>query len=152
MRTTPIDSEGEQLLAADDDLATLVRRHQMQWHVRPELADLGGELVTIGFVVELTATHDAPSHPPAAGCDECVPVRRALERVATAVLPKGEHASWYEITIPPAQLQFSGRRAELVASIVVLHRGTVNRPADECERACLHEIRTHLSALGAHER
>lgn len=141
--------------AAEEELSGLVRRYQMSWHTRFERGVVGTELVPIGFVVEITATHDAPPHPPMAGCEECIPVRRALARVAHAVLPLGEHASWYDVAVAEGELQYDPsrhNRPELYATIAVLHKGTVNRPPDECERACLDEIRGHLVALGAHER
>ena len=137
------------------ELVELVRRYQMGWHVRSEQAVVRGALVPIGFVVELTATHDVPAHSPSPGCDECVPVRRALARVARAVLPRGEHTSWYDVSVAEGQLQYDpGRRSRplLTATISVLHTGDVNAPPDDCERACLEEIRGNLVALGARER
>jgi hypothetical protein len=81
-------------------------------------------------------------------------VKNALSRVAHAVLPRGPHASWYDVTVEPGLVYGTshGRRPELSAMISILHQGHVNRPPDECERACLAEIRGHLTALGARER
>lgn len=132
------------------ELQELVRRHRVTWESRQELAVQGGELMPIGFTVELNAVHDHPAHPPSPGCPECAPVRAALLRICQAVLPRGEHASWYDVHVGTG-LGMNPRRGdalELSATIEILHRGTINRPPDECERACLAEIRGHLAALG----
>lgn len=142
---------------SDDDveLRELVRKHRVIWETRPEAAVRDERLTPIGFVVELTATHDHPRHPASAGCEECVPVRQALARLASAVVPRGPHASWYDIAVSANALRFDrahGNRAEVSATITILHNGRVNEPPDECERACLDEICGRLVALGAQER
>jgi hypothetical protein len=140
---------------SDLHLRALVHRHHITWESRPELADCDGELTPIGFTVELSAVDDHPEHPPSPGCSECAPVREALHRICLAVLPRGEHASWYDVHVGSALESDPrhGGRPELSATIEILHRGTVNRPSDECERACLAEIKTRLAQLGAqHEQ
>jgi hypothetical protein len=135
---------------SDLELRELVRRHRVTWESHQELAVCDGVLAPIGFIVELSAVHDHPAHPPSPGCPECAPVREALQRICSAVLPRGEHASWYDVHVGSG-LEVDPHRGgapELSATIEVLHRGTVNRPPDECERACLAEIRTRLAQLG----
>ncbi len=143
--TAPLDDQAE--------LREIVRRHRMTWESRPELAASGDSLMPIGFRVELTAVHDHPAHPPSPGCPECMPVMDALHRVSLAVLPRGEHASWYDVHVGTGFEMDSRRRGlpQLTASIEILHRGEVNRPPDECERACLAEIRGRLAALGVRQ-
>jgi len=141
--------------AGEEELRELVHKYRVIWESRPELAVSGDALVPVGFVVELAATHDHPRHPPTAGCDECAPVERALARLASAVLPRGVHASWYDIHVSSGALQFDRTHRdgpELSATISVLHHGDVNRPPDDCQRACLAEIRSRLIELGAQER
>jgi hypothetical protein len=137
----------------DIELRELVRRHGVIWETHPELALCDGALAPIGFDVELSATGDHPAHPLSAGCPECAPVEAALRRIALAVLPRGEHASWYDVHVSDAvQIDPAhGSRAELSATIAILHIGTVNRPTDECERACLALVRARLVALGAQQ-
>jgi hypothetical protein len=138
---------------SDLQLRELVRRHHVTWDSRPEFAVCGGELTPIGFVIELSAVHDHPAHPPSPGCSECAPVRAALHRICLAVLPRGEHASWYDVHVGSA-LESDPRHGggpELTATIEILHRGTVNRPPDECERTCLAEMRNRLAQLGAQQ-
>jgi hypothetical protein len=80
-------------------------------------------------------------------------VSAALHRICLAVLPKGEHASWYDVHVE-GSLTFDSRRGGspvVSAKISILHRGTVNRPPDECERACLAEIRANLVQLGVQQ-
>jgi hypothetical protein len=132
-------------------LRDLVRRHRVTWESRPELADCNGELMPIGFTVELSAIHDHPAHPPFPGCPECAPVRTALRRICMSVLPRGDHASWYDVHVGTA-FESDPRRGEfpqLSATIEILHCGTVNRPSDDCERACFDEIQGRLIELGA---
>ncbi len=136
------------------ELQELVRRYRVTWEARPELAVQGGALVPIGFVVQLSATHDHPVHRPSPGCPECAPLVDALKRIAHAVLPRGEHASWYDVHVSAGVIQYDpahGNRPEVSATISILHRGQITRPPDECERACLKEIRTRLTAIGARE-
>jgi hypothetical protein len=138
----------------DGELRELVRRYRMVWGSHPELAVRDRALVPIGFDVELSATYDHPAHPPMPGCPECAPVLEALRRVAYAALPRGEHASWYEVHVSNA-MGFDprhGRRPELTATIAIMHRGDVSGgPPDDCQRACLDETRARLVALGAQE-
>jgi hypothetical protein len=126
----------------------------MTFETRRDLADIDGITEPIGFVVELTAVHDHPAHPPSPGCAECAPVMAALRRVCLAALPRGEHASWYDVHVGGAFSMDPRRRGlpELSATIEVLHCGRVNRPPDECERACLAEIRARLLQLGVTSR
>jgi hypothetical protein len=122
----------------------------MTWESHQELAVSGDTLAPIGFRIEVTAVHDHPAHPPSPGCRECAPVREALNRVCFAVLPRGEHASWYDVHVG-ARLDMDPHRRgapELTADIEILHRGDVNRPPDDCERTCLAEMRGRLTALG----
>ncbi len=137
----------------DVELRALVHRHRIIWESRPELAVVKGALAPIGFVVTLTAVHDHPAHPPSPGCPECTPVRAALERIAHAVLPRGEHASQYEVHVANALESdpSHGRRTEISATITILHRGIIDQPPDDCERECLSELRARLKALGAQE-
>lgn len=119
----------------------------MWFHVRPEQGMVAGALAPIGFDVDITASFDARVQAPA-------PLRRTLERVARAALPTGEHASWYDVSVADGELGYdpSRRESTLSAMIAVLHRGVVNRAPDECERACVDEIRTKLLQLGLRER
>jgi hypothetical protein len=135
---------------SDAQLRELVRRHRVTWESCRELAVCDGELAAVGFTIELLAVHDQPAHPPSPGCPECTPVREALQRICSAVLPRGEHASWYDVHVGTGLEMDPHRdgRTELSATIEVLHRGTVNRPPDECERACLAEIKSRLAQLG----
>lgn len=134
------------------DLVDLVRRYRMTWHTQPELAMHEGRLIPIGFTVEILARYDHPAHPPLPDCPECAPVRRALKLVADAVLPRGEHVAWYDVQVPEAIVQYdSSHDPALSATITVLHKGRETRPPDDCEIACVTEIRENLRELGAVE-
>jgi hypothetical protein len=147
--TTPSPTAST-LTAEDLELRELVRRHHVTWESRAELAVRDDELAPIGFVVELSGIHDHPAHPPSPGCPECEPVKAALHRICLAVLPQGEHASWYDVHVRSGLEADSSGPWKVSATIEILHRGTVNRPPDDCERACLAEISGKLARLGAH--
>jgi len=135
-------------------LRELVRRHQICWESRPERAVVGETLMAVGFVVEIAATHDHPPHEPLSGCVECAIPLRALEAIVAFVLPRGHHASVYEVHVQWGRLQYArrrGNRPEVTATIQVLHGDGAARAVDPCEEQCLHEITGTLKALGATE-
>jgi len=133
------------------DLVDLVRRYRMTWRTQPELAMHDGQLMPIGFTVQIIARYAHPAHPPLPDCPECAPVRRALRLVADAVVPKGEHVAWYNVQVLEA-VQYDGARdPALSATITVLHKGRENRPPDDLEIACVTEIRENLQELGVVE-
>jgi hypothetical protein len=134
------------------DVHELVRRYDIRWHTGPEQAVVAGALRTIGLRLELTALHDHPRHEPTAGCPECRPVQAALERVIEAVLPRDHRRSHYEVSLPPAKLEFTRSGVpEISASITILHNEAVNDPIDACESRCLGEMTSRLKQLGARE-
>lgn len=81
-------------------------------------------------------------------------MRAALGRIARAVLPRDERPSWYDVLVEPGLGFEHGRldRPEITTTITVLHRGTIDRPIDACERLCVDEIGRRLTALGARRR
>lgn len=145
---------GERRSGGEAELRDLIERYQIAWTVRQELAVHDGTLRPIGFVVELSGTHREPKHTPTPGCEECRPLRAALERIAHAVLPDETRPSWYDVVVEAGFGFEHGRtdRPEISATISVLHRGAIDRPVDACERECVDEIGRHLSALGARRR
>lgn len=135
-------------------LRRLVRRHEVCWETRPENAVVGGHILAVGFVVEVSATHHQPHRTPVAGCAECSEPLLALQQILAFALPQGEHASVYEGRVRWGTLQFSPRRhnrPEVVGSLAILHGSGPNRPIDACERSCRDEIVARLKGLGACE-
>lgn len=135
-------------------LREMVRRHQVCWDSRPERAVVGETLLPVGFIVEITATHDHPARQPLSGCPACAAPLRALEAIVAFVLPQGRRDSVYDVQVRWGSLQYAhrrGNRPEVTAMIHVLHAEGANRPVDPCEERCLHEITDRLKELGAAE-
>jgi hypothetical protein len=137
---------------SDLELQQLVEKHEIRWQTAREEAVVDGEIRTIGLRLELSALHSHPEHPPVAGCSECKPVVHALERVIDAVLPKEHRRSHYEVSVPPAMLNYTtSGRPEITATITILHNEGINDPVDPCETQCHAEMTAKLKALGARE-
>lgn len=144
---------GKTLVDEDSNTKDLVQRHQVCfesypiWHV-----PAGGSAIAIGYELDLIGTHDHPQHPPSPGCDECKLVQRALLAIAKAILPPNDRASHYTIEPYDVALHFSPRRkmrSDVILAIDIMHRDQFDRPADECEMRCLHEMKEKLKELGA---
>jgi hypothetical protein len=136
-------------------LIDLVRRHDVAWEVWPERQVFSGETRQIGFSLELLGRHDHPRHVPYPGCDECVIAFAALRRIAKAVLPRGEHATRYEVQVYDRTMTYpQPKTGEGLVKLIVklLHRSGYARPPDPCEIQCLEEIECRLAALGARPR
>jgi len=136
-----------------EELRGLVERQQVCWEVCPGwYAAPGRPKIQIGYEVDLWGTHDHPAHPASAGCEECRPVRVALERIARCVIPVAHQTTRYDIDPYDASIHMSrrrnGRKDVLVAIDVVLRQG-VDAPVDACQATCLKEIETKLKDLGA---
>jgi hypothetical protein len=135
-------------------LRELVRRHQICWESRPEYAAVEGTTRQVGFVIEITATHEQPHHAPVGGCPECEPPLHALEAVVAFVLPKGHRESIYDVHVRRGAIEYDRRRwnrPEVSATIRVLHGEGADRPLDPCEERCHQEIIGKLGNLGACE-
>jgi len=132
-------------------LLKLTRRHDVRWQVWPERRVFTGEMKQIGFEIDLNGDHDEPRHRPTPGCDECEHVYRALVEIATFALPKGEHASRYEVQRFDRALRNPTRASPgyVTLTLRILHREGYDEPPDDCERECLAEIESKLTALGA---
>lgn len=141
-----IEMEREELLA-------LVERHQVCWEPYPIwYAAPDRPKVQIGYEVNLWGTHDHPAHPAFPGCEECRPVRAALERIARWVIPVPHRTTRYDIEPYDASIHISRRRNErkdVRLVIEVVHRDGVDIPVDACQANCLEEIETKLKDLGA---
>ena len=137
-----------------DILGKLVPRYHVCYRVSRNLAVVHGELRAVGFTIELAATHDHPKDPPFAGCDECVPVARALHDILIGVIPTDFRPSQFEAHDSPLTLHFPSahaKRPELTASVQILHRDGAHRAIDDCETSCRDQIVARLKAIGASE-
>jgi hypothetical protein len=146
--------DGEASAASLARLRELVRRHQVCWESRPEYASAEDGPRPVGFVIEITATHDRPHRPPVSGCPECEPALRAIEAIVAFVLPRGRRDSIYDVHVRHGALEYAprrGNRPEVSATIHVLHAEGADRPVDPCEERCRHEIVHKLGELGACE-
>lgn len=109
-----------------------------------------GDMDPIGFAVELLAEPPRASHLPTPDCELCPPARAALRDLVHYLLPNGPHA-FFELHFPISIVYSNHGGARLSALIEILHPSGVNRPIDDCERACRDEIVDRLRSLGARE-
>lgn len=146
MTTSTSDKERE-------ELRRLVERHQVCWEPYPIwYAAPDRPKVQIGYEIDLWGTHDHPAHPASAGCEECRPVRVALEWIARWVIPVPHRTTRYDIELYDASIHMSRRRngrKDVLVAIEVIHREGVDTPVDACQENCLEEIETKLKDLGA---
>lgn len=135
------------------ELRALVARHEMAFHVAPvrRVNAKTGELVAVGFEIELLGVHDAPSRPPEPGCDECVGVYEDMRRIARSVVPNADRPSEVELRAFEPKLVYERRhhgRPAVVLTMELLHRRGYEEPVDACEERCKDEIVAALRAIG----
>lgn len=138
----------------DTDFRALVARHHVRFHTYSLQAVRDGELVTIGFEIELYGTHDHPSVRPEPGCTECVRVYRSLRQIAEAVTahPRRETDRTIEPYEPSlVMVDPRGDRQDVRCRIQFVHHDDYHRAVDDCQRACVREVADRLRGLGAHE-
>lgn len=134
-------------------LRDLVERHDVRWEVWPhQHVALPGELLQVGFDLEIYGTHDNPEHDPWPGCHECAKVYAALRDIAVAIMPPQTRQSSYEMSDFDRSLHYADRadmRAEVRITVAILHKHVFGRVVDSCEVACLHDMESRLTLLGA---
>ena len=132
----------------------LVLRHKVVYEVRPALSFYTGERITVGYDIDLRGTHEPGIERVIAGCGECEKVWMDLKEIAEAVLPTEFRPSDYQMPAFDHALREDprSRREDVQLTIAIRHREDYNRPLDECEERCMHEMVAKLRALGAQER
>ena len=138
--------------AALSKIKDLVQRHKVCWEAHPEQVLVSSEVRGIGFVLELYGTHEIGTDHVSPGCEHCVNVKSALKEIAYWILPREERPSTYQVEIEGQLLSYSselGDRADVRATIRILHRHHWDHPIDDCEVRCLKEMEQSLSELGA---
>jgi len=141
----------------DNERATvqgLVERHRVTFHVYPEQHVQAGELVQIGYALELEGRHAVPRHPPEPGCDECAIVFSALGRVARWAAPQeAREERSTDFVIEPFRPHLTYDPSDLHAKVVlvakIVHRFDYSAQIDDCERRCCAEVEARLTAIGA---
>ncbi len=78
-------------------LKDLVRRHQVCYEVWPENLASNGQIVKVGFDLELDGVHEHPGSGALPGCPHCREVFEDLQRIAEWIMPKEERPTAYEI-------------------------------------------------------
>jgi hypothetical protein len=135
-------------------LRELVRAHEICWETRPEYVAGADFPQPVGYVVEISATHAEPHASPHAGCPLCREPLAAIEKVIAFVLPRERRDSIYDVHLMRGSLRYDrrrGNRPEVVATILIEHGDGADRPIDDCERRCLHDIVSRLKQLEACE-
>ena len=134
-------------------LKDLVRQHRVCWEVLAEqLVVKNGQILQVGFNLNLCGAHAHDTHRPRPGCEGCQRIFVHLREIAQWILPKDERPSRYEIEIFDNAVRYDplrGNRADVTLTIKILHRSQVDAPVDQCEVFCLHEMEEKLSRIGA---
>ena len=136
------------------NIRALVERFRVCWEVWPEYMIVRGEKRQIGYVLEISGTHEPGVEHPTPGCEHCVRVYNALQTIAEHIIPQERRPSRHDIGIFDAAIHYSRKRRErpdISLTIRILHRTGFEQPVDECENKCLNEMKAHLRELGAFE-
>lgn len=138
-----------------EELRMFVQDHRVCWEVLPEKTPVKEEApLKVGFDLMLYGTHEEGEHP-TPGCERCKQIYRDLRKIANWIIPKEERPSRYEISIYESAIRYNrirGNRPDVELTIKILHRSRYDQPIDDCEIACLNEMKMKLSSLGAQER
>jgi hypothetical protein len=110
--------------------------------------------ISIGFDVQLLASHGYDAHP-LRGCPVCAALEAHLGELAEFSAGAGERPTEVEID-PDYSVLYDSHDAEgtddVALDLRLLRRGDDGHPVGEVERAYLRQVRARLKALGARER
>ncbi|GJL53063.1 MAG: hypothetical protein NPIRA02_01950 [Nitrospirales bacterium] len=138
-----------------EELRMVVQDHRVCWEVLPEQIPVKDEApLKVGFDLMLYGTHAVGEHH-TPGCEKCKQIYRDLRKIANWVIPEEERPSRYEISIYESAIGYNrirDNRPDVKLTIRILHRSEYDRPVDDCEIACLIDMKTKLSLLGVQER
>lgn len=136
------------------ELKDLIHRHKVCYEVWPENLAVSGQLVKVGFDLELEGTHEHPGNGVLPGCPHCEEVYKDLERIAEWIMPTEERPTTYEIQPFDRAIHYAPKRklrSEVSLNIKIIHRHGFDQPVDDCEQMCLKEMRRKLAELGVKE-
>lgn len=140
--------------ADSGDLKKLVQRFKVCWEALPDYYYVKGQKRQIGFVLVLAGTHEAGVEHPEPGCQHCHDVRRALQTIASWVIPKERRDSDYDVPPYDQAIHYDPSRKfrpEVTLEIAIRHRSGFDRDVDACQVRCLNEMTRGLKELGARE-
>jgi hypothetical protein len=106
----------------------------------------------IGFLLQLSGTHEAGVEHPQPGCEHCHNVWRALKGIADWIVPKEIRDTDYEISPYDQSIRYDAVRKfrpEVLLTIWIRHRSGFDREVDACEVRCLNEMTQKLREIGA---
>jgi hypothetical protein len=132
-----------------------VEKFQVCWEVLPDRYPLKNEIRQIGYVLELTGTHEAGVEHPSPACVHCRHIWRALEGIAHWIIPKEYRETECDVAAFDQSIQYNPDRTfrpEVSLRIRLIHRSGFDRPVDGCEVRCLNEMKDKLSEIGARDR
>ena len=136
------------------NISELVERYRVCWEVWPDYTFVRGEKRLTGFSLELSGTHEPGVEHYEPGCEHCVPVYKALQAIASHIIPQESRPSRYEVSIFDSAIHYTRKRRnrpEISLTIKIVHRNGFEQPVDECQSKCLTEMEKNLKALGAFE-
>ncbi len=137
-----------------EKLKGLVQRFKVCWEALPDYYYVKGQRRQVGFLLELSGTHELGVEHPQPGCQHCHHVRRALKAIADWIIPKEPRDSDHDIVPYDQAIHYAPRRKfrpEVSLEIWIRHRSGFDREVDACELRCLREMTQRLMELGARE-
>lgn len=149
-------SKIEPAALTDEDISILIKDHSVCFETWYEYAMVDGVRTHVGYALRLSGVnkHENGDHS-VPGCSYCRQTYADLCRIGRWILPPDDRASQYRIEPFDASFHIApnarAHREEVVVTIQVLHRDDPNRPADECEKRCLNEMREKLKDFGVME-
>lgn len=120
--------------------------------LHPEVKQQKKEKRQIGFLLQLSGTHEAGVEHPEPGCEHCRKVWRGLKAIADWVLPKEIRDSAHDVSPYDQSIRYDPLRKfrpEVSLTILIHHRSGFDREVDACELRCLNEMTERLKQLGA---
>ncbi len=135
-------------------LRELVERFQICFEVLADNYFVNKEIRQIGFILELTGTHEQGVEHPLPGCQHCHNVWLALHQIAKWIIPKDKRDTDHDIVPFDQSIHYDPVRKfrpEVSLRIWIRHRSGFDRPVDACEVRCLNEMKGRLKELGVRD-
>jgi hypothetical protein len=153
-RWTSMNGQASSLAETDHEhhLRDLLEKHTIRYEVYFEQGILDdARIASIGFEIDLLASHDHGVTSFTPGCHLCVSTFDDLCEIARWIMPKGQRDSEYTIEPFDRGLHMDPAhrlRPEVRLAIKIEHKRKKKRPLDDCEWPCLSDMEAGLRNLG----
>jgi len=130
-----------------DILQQFVRDNQVKWEVRPIVEIVGGEKVSVGYELEISAASNGIAASPA--------LFRDLTAVAQSVLPRELDATRVEVLPFDHSVRLDPHdrlRPRVLLKLRIIHATGYFQAATSDQTKCLREVEQALRSLGVTKR